>query len=211
MLLAQLVETVWQCPQGDRRGRCLACGRLHDAGFAPTFSEKFTAYQFLQTFDDAILCPACRELLTNTQWRRSHWVVSASGVRWLKREDVRQLLDNVPEPPFALYTTSTFKKHGWLCLQQHVNLSTAELRWGWDEQVLVMPLPQLLDMIRFVERMRARGWKVTELLHGWDIQHIAMQPEAYQTWKAYRRLPAWPWAVWVSQAPVKQQMTIDVC
>lgn len=90
MLLAQLVETVWQCPQGDRRGRCLACGRLHDAGFAPTFSEKFTAYQFLQTFDDAILCPACRELLTNTQWRRSHWVVSASGVRWLKREDVRR-------------------------------------------------------------------------------------------------------------------------
>lgn len=211
MLLAELVESVWLCAQGNVRGRCVVCGRLHAAGFAPDFSEKFTSYQFLQAFEDGCLCAACYEMLTNPQWRRSHWVACATGVRWLKREEVRQLLDCPPEPPFALYTTNTFKKHGWLCLQQHVNLSRTELRWGWDEQVFVMEMQQLREMIGFAEQLRARGWKVGELLSRWEIHHIAAEPGAYELWKDYRREPAWQWVVWISRPAVAEQLALPSC
>ncbi len=191
---------------GARCGRCVICGRSVTNGLEAQFSDTFTAWQHLQSFSDGVLCPPCHTMLADPQWRRSHWLLSPhEGVRWLQRSDIAQLVRVSPRPPYALYTTASFKKHGWIVLQQHVNLDTSVLRFAWDEQVFVVRREELLVMLDFAEALLARGWGRRELASDWKLQHVAQEPERYRRWKSFKWHPAWSWVVWCAELKAQDE------
>lgn len=191
---------------GELRGRCVVCGRFVHNGLQAEFGDKFTSWQYLQSFPDGVLCPPCHTMLTDPQWRRSHWMLSPpEGVRWLQRSEIRQLVRIPPSPPYALYTTASFKKHGWIVLQQHVNFDTSVLRFAWDEQVFAVQRSELLEMLDFVEALLARGWGRKELASEWKLQHVSQEPERYRRWKSFRLHPVWLWVVWCAEVGQNEQ------
>jgi hypothetical protein len=196
MMLSALAQSCGIGVPGDQHGHCTICGRFVADGHPARFSDVFTSWQHLQAFTDAVLCPPCHEMLTNPLWRRANWLLSLSGVEWLQRSDIRNVVYSPPSPPYALYTTSTFKKHGWILLQQQVNTEPSFTRWAWDERLFVVQRERLLRMMDFAEELLSRGWKRTELVADWKHQHIALDPMRYRQWKQARVHPAWRWVVW---------------
>lgn len=63
----------------------------------------------------------------------------------MKKLGVRRVLEQVPDPPWALYITKTYKKHGWI--STHVNLSHECFALTIDDEEFLLTRQQLTDLI----------------------------------------------------------------
>jgi rRNA maturation protein Nop10 len=97
---------------GTLSGECVLCGRHTENGHPVEFSEKFTSYNLLR--EGNCICEYCYTLVKNQEFRRRSFVLSKEGVRFLSREECRDVLLSPPEPPFFIYITQSGQRQGWL-------------------------------------------------------------------------------------------------
>lgn len=94
-------------------GVCCLCGSI-DGRYdrKPFIKEGFTNLDYLRAADSSSICPACASMFTLPKLRQSSWIASGGDMIWLKREHIWDHLWSPPEPPFAMYVTTSYKKHG---------------------------------------------------------------------------------------------------
>jgi len=68
----------------------------------------------LQEVSRPVLCRFCHHVGHERAYRASCWLAAPGSFSFLKLDGVRELFPGLPDPPFALYTTHGWKKHGWL-------------------------------------------------------------------------------------------------
>ena len=94
-------------------GACCLCGAA-DAKYdrKPFIKEGFTNLDRLMAPNSPAICDACAYMFVLPRLRQSSWLATASEMVWLKREDIWDVLWTPPRPPFAVYVTTSYKKHG---------------------------------------------------------------------------------------------------
>jgi CRISPR type IV-associated protein Csf1 len=79
----------------------------------PFIKSGFTNLDYLKAPGSPAICPSCAYVFTEPRLRQSSWLVNNEKMVWLKREDVwGVLLGSTPKIPFAMYVTTSWKKHG---------------------------------------------------------------------------------------------------
>lgn len=97
----------------ETSGSCCLCG-CADGRYdrKPFIKEGFTNLDRLIAPESPAICEPCAYMFVLPKLRQSSWVATAAEMSWLKREDIWGVLWNPPEPPFATYITTSYKKHG---------------------------------------------------------------------------------------------------
>jgi len=107
--------------RGSKQGVCCICGKETKEGHKVPFSDNFTGYSFLIHGDCA--CPYCWTFFKTQDFRRRSWVATAKEVRFLKRNEVREVMLEPPEPPFFIYVTQSGQRQGWLSALRYISYS----------------------------------------------------------------------------------------
>jgi len=123
---------------GNLEGQCGFCGISGKNLLPIELSDTFTGAEFLHGFP--YICPDCWSLYRDNLYRNNIWFVSPSQFKILKHPEVlSQILQQTMEIPWACYTTSTYKKQGWIrLLVQGMNYSTESFVIGWDLNLLFL-------------------------------------------------------------------------
>ena len=151
-------------PQGTEKGVCAFCGLVAQDLFTLELSPSFTRSDFLH--NTGYICSSCYHLYTSQEYRLSNWLCTPDSFHKLKREEViATILSLSPENvPFAIYTTKTYKKQGWLNLLKKLNHSSNSFIIGYDMCVLFITREKLLNFKNQAEYYRSKGLTKTEIL-----------------------------------------------
>lgn len=103
---------------------CVFCGRevSNVDSVTPNIRDTFTAYHILSHGEHA--CRRCNTMYEDSKYRRSNWWVKYGGYHRLETEERLSFLDRPPSPPFLLYFTRNYRKHGWILSVQNPVLDT---------------------------------------------------------------------------------------
>lgn len=95
-------------------GPCCLCGTPGATlNKGPSIKNGFTNLDYLKVPGSPAICSACAYVFTEKRLRTSSWLVNAEKMVWLKREDIWDVLFGATlDPPFAIYVTTSWKKHG---------------------------------------------------------------------------------------------------
>ena len=118
---------------GKLDGTCAICGIKGPGMVAASTRETFTASEFLH--DTRLFCPCCDHMYNENKFRFTGWVVSPGYYKVLKHGEVMAAAFTTPLP-FALYSTTTGKKQGWIRMAQSINHSREYLKIGWDMEAI---------------------------------------------------------------------------
>lgn len=149
---------------GDKKGRCIICGRETERGHRVDFSEKFTMWPALEEGD--VICEYCYTMARNQDYRRKSWVADRNGVRFLKRGEILPTLLEPPEPPFTIFLTKSGKKQGFLLLANRVSYSRDRYFIAFEDQLIFVDRSLLKRMVEVARKARELGFSKTELLQG---------------------------------------------
>ncbi|CAI1494226.1 conserved protein of unknown function (plasmid) [Thermococcus nautili] len=177
-----------QPEKGDKAGVCVVCGRETKHGHSIPFSEKFTNWPQLQAGE--VICEHCYPLVKNQDFRRHSWVLSKEGVRFLKRDEVLDVLLNPPEPPFGIYVTKTRKKQGFLRLVTRTNYSRSRYFIAFDDELIFVDRAVLKEMVEVGRKALELGFTKTELLSGPKIAH-RVYSDIVKKIEEFRGNPLW--------------------
>lgn len=157
---ARQIET----EHGSATGICILCGQYTETGHPPKLLDSFTAYERIMGGD--AICPYCNHMYTEQLYRKQSWVVSETEFRTLKRDNIKPLLLNPPEPPFTIYLTQTWKKQGWLNLINRSNGSRSYYVVGMDYDMIWVDASVLERYLRDIDRWLELGLIKSELSTG---------------------------------------------
>ena len=149
---------------GDKKGRCIICGRETEHGHEIDFSEKFTMWSALQ--EGEVICEHCYTMARNQDYRRKSWVADRNGVRFLEKEEILPTLLEPPEPPFTIFITKSKKKQGFLLLANRVSYSRDRYFIAFEDQLVFVDRKVLKRMVEVARRARELKFSKTELLQG---------------------------------------------
>ncbi|OYT64157.1 hypothetical protein B6U67_00715 [Methanosarcinales archaeon ex4484_138] len=201
MMLSKLICTARKIEpeMGDTAGNCIFCGEYSENGYIPGLKTNFTAYEWLQ--DGEIVCPYCNHMYNEQEYRKSMWVVSDKEYKKIKREEVKDLLLNPPEPPFAIYLTRTYKKQGWIRMMNKINYDQSEFFVGMDYDLIFVKSIQLNVYIPLVELLIERKIPKKEVQSGRlspkSIEKIEMNIDVMKKVEKYANDPLWEVCVWM--------------
>ncbi len=160
MRATHLVHDVMGAPpaEGPRRlktpGICCVCGeREGDVDARDVVGGNFTRLHLLRRRDSPAVCEACAWAKGHAPLRRSHWLACPStGLLLFKWTEAAPILMHPPEPPFAVYLTTSWQKIGVLMTPVNVHRSPYELLL--EEMVLAWDVQALAPILEHVRTLR---------------------------------------------------------
>jgi len=189
---------------GNLKGECVLCGRHTESGHPVEFSENFTSYNLLREGD--CICEHCYTLLKNQEFRRRSFVLSREGVRFLSREECREVLLSPPDPPFFIYITQSGQRQGWLSAMHCVSYSR-ERFWVSTDFVghFLVNLQELKRMDGLIADLRKAGVSKGALRSG-ELSAVEyrklFEKNLSHLWnevRAYVKTPEWEVLCYVAQ------------
>lgn len=174
---------------GELTGTCCICTTETSNGHPVKLPTTFMSWTHFQDTADPVLCQYCQHMLKERKYRSSSWLVQNGSFTFVKAVGVRAVLDDIPEPPWALYATQSYKKHGWL--NTEVNTSRETFYLSIDATKYLVRRDELTDMI-------AKIRQIAEIVGRWawiqgDVRleaesELALHDyELYSWWKANGR------------------------
>jgi len=144
---------------------CVFCGcELSEDAEKAKLLKTFTAYQLLQAGDRA--CKRCAGMLSDPKFRRrcfvlkdEEFVVLGDPLAFLDHPDVM--------PPFVLYLTRQYRKHGWILSVQNPVLSLDKFILVVDEDRLFFEQKKYEEFRRFSEVLFERKIPKKAMLGGY--------------------------------------------
>jgi hypothetical protein len=171
--------------RGGVPGTCCICQIPSADGFPVKLPATFQSWAHFQECPCAEqnVCACCRHVLTERKYRNSSWLAVPGEFRWLDRPGVRGVLNSLPNPPWALYATRSYKKHGWL--QTHVNTSSRRFFLTFDDEEFLLESNQLTGLTRRVLAVgahvgRSRWLKGSVRLR--DVGELALEDPSLHSW-----------------------------
>ena len=151
--------------RGRLHGRCAFCFHETREGFPlkKSVSQAFTDYSELHASN--VVCPYCYMFLKDPRFRRSSWVIAPKNIVFLKREEVAKYIADPPDPPYAIYVTRSFKKHGWIkMMYRGVNYSKEFMAVGFDADLVFFKRRDFLELLDHIQAAVKRGVSKKRLL-----------------------------------------------
>lgn len=192
---------------GTLSGTCCICGKPTEHGHKFDTTGTFTTYQYILGGD--CICPYCWEMKRNRSqdYRSTMWVVSPAGFRAFKFDEAREVLQNPPEPPFAMYFTRTWKRQGWTRLVTRINYSRDRYIAGFDYDLIDVDATVRDQYFAEIDTLFARGVSKTEMATG-DLkprtfESIGMDPAVIDLLQQRCGDPLWDLCLFVTRAPTK--------
>jgi len=173
---------------GDKKGQCVVCGCTTEKGHKIDFSNNFTAWPDLQAGN--VICEYCYALVRDQQYRRKSWVVSKEGVKFLKKDEILDVLLNPPEPPFGIYITKSGKKQGFLKIINRVNYSRKHYFIAFEDNLIYVDVELLKRMVEVAKTARSLKFSKTELLQGARTYHWEHE-ELCGSIEELKNMPLW--------------------
>ena len=169
--------------EGQSTGTCAFCGQT-GSNFLPFIpKETFTNAEFLHGYNFA--CPACafiyNDQKTSKFYRNHNWNVTQRGFRVLERAEVLDTILSLDpdEFPFAIYTTNSYQKQGFLRLLGHgLNYSHGFMTIAWDTILFQISAALIRQIMQFAGWCQTRGMYQSEMLSGNVRNLILKQIEA---------------------------------
>jgi len=150
---------------GQYKGMCGACGRDRNNLLKSNYRDTFSLTEYLHESD--YICPYCSELYENQGYRYSNWLCDNNRFIKLKKHEVIEALIRQKEVPFALYTTTTYQRQGWIqMIIKGINYSTEFLVIGYDMILFQISRNMLLDFITRLKFLKQAEISTSELLTG---------------------------------------------
>ena len=165
--LSQLCTLGLSTPKGQKqKGVCVWCGREVDEVFDIKVSDNFTGWSLFSHGN--CMCKYCFAFFSEQSFRKRSWLATASGVSFLKKDEIESILLRPPKPPWFLYITKTGQKQGWLHCIHKVNFSSVSFVIGFEPfdfpiQTNVFEVRKLHGLLSF---LREKKITKTELLTG---------------------------------------------
>lgn len=179
--------------QGKLKGTCVVCGDYTEHGNKIDFSSNFTAWSLLQ--EGNCICEHCYTLCRDQTYRRNSWVASKEGVKLLKRDQILKTMLEPPEPPFAIYATSTGKKQGFLRLIRKPAMSKKQYFIAFDDFLLFVDTNLLREMVEVATEAVNLKFKKYELKEP-SMDKWIKYKELCKKIEEYRENPLWDLVVW---------------
>jgi hypothetical protein len=177
-------QLIYGQPMADTGQPCALCAQPL-ASEPLKVSDAFTNFDRLRFPGSDLVCPACAWCLRTPQLRRGSWIASMEGLRYLQRPAISGALFNPPEPPFAIYVTTSFKKHGFF--KARVNLSRACFYVQFEEVGVEFEPPRWTAVGEALWNLYAAGFSKRELLHG-DYNQRKVRLFGREAWWAFEEL-----------------------
>ena len=165
--LSELCTHTLPLPKGRKgKGVCVWCGREVDKVFDIKVSDNFMGWSYF-SFGDC-MCRYCYAFFSKQSFRKKSWVATKSGVKFIKRDEIMELLLQPPKPPWFLYITKTGQKQGWLHCIHRVNFSSFSFTVAFEPfdfpvQTNISEVHSLHGLLSF---LREKKVTKTELLTG---------------------------------------------
>ena len=181
-------------PLGDVAGQCLVCARETPYGHAPALPKTFLDSPLLcepPKDSPSNFCRSCWHLLCNKEYRLHSWLVTTDTFEFLPRSGVRRVLDDIPSPPFALYLTTSRRKHGWLRVRvvestSRIPLTIDEGLYWTDRDSLSVTITRVQKVATRLDRWRWLRGKV----RAEDEGRLALEDgELYEWYHSHGRDP----------------------
>lgn len=156
--------------RGELQGRCIICLRAcSTANPLGIVSENFTNWQDLNRGDS--FCCRCSAMLKNPKYRRNNWVADPDGFRTFKRDEFRDVIAS-STPPYVIYVTRSYKKHGFLNGMYAINWHCEPVKLQrvsviFENRVLSFPLRQFDEFSHHLRKVMPLVGK--KRLMAWDI------------------------------------------
>ncbi len=158
--LSELVAVARNVPleRGNFPGKCCMCGIEGTNLLSVTFRDTFTASEFLH--DSPFICPACSYMYESNEYRYANWMCNPNEYCTLDRDQVLSAILAYSGPfPMAIYTTSTYKKQGWIRLMKALNYSPQFLSIAWDASLLHTSITNIRSLVQMVHYLEQQGIK----------------------------------------------------
>jgi len=169
---------------------CIFCGA--PATQPITLKETFTAQPLLQPGNKA--CNRCTTYYNDPKYRRKNWY-STNGQDFNQIKDVLQFLQDMPPPPFVLYTTINWKKHGWILSVQNTILNHDKFILICDDQKIYFNRTFFNKLLTDLEPIWQKGVIKKFLTVGYPpagiIRKYALTREECQLLESYKQHPLW--------------------
>ncbi len=187
------------------RGRCRICTTDDVPGF-PTddvFSNAFTDAPLLRGGD--CICWRCNYLAEATDYRRYHWIATASeGIQVTKdRETLLETLLDPPEESWIIHIVSDFLNilNGWIVAQR---LNTSRQRYAvvYDTERINLDRDTIAAMTAFGRELRSRDVAKGVMRDGpsaGDLEYYDLEFEDVEQIEEYCNQPAWELVVTLIQ------------
>jgi hypothetical protein len=141
---------------GDREGICAFCGRESNELYYLELSRTFTSSEYLHNTE--YICWKCRHMYKTQKYRYHNWVVSKNSFFEGKRYEILPyLIESNIDPPFAVYTTTTYKKQGWIQGMNLLNYGKKYMTIMWDLKRIDVEMKWLKDKIKLFLELRDLG------------------------------------------------------
>jgi len=163
---------------------CALCGQPR-ASEPLRVSDAFTNWDRLRFPGSGLVCPACAWCLRTPELRRGSWIASMEGLRYLQRPVISEALFDPPEPPFALYVTSSFKKHGFF--KARVNLGRSSFYVQFEEVGVQFEPARWTVIWEALWALYTAGFSKRELLRG-DYNQRKIRVFGREAWWAFEEL-----------------------
>lgn len=166
---------------------CSICGR-REWKQPLKVSDNFVSYSEL--FPGKSVCEVCNKLLRDTQYRKSHWVLTGDEARILNKEELMTVLE---DPPInsLVYVKSAGRKYGFLHALRFTSTSTIAALAGEDEGAVLVPRERLKHLISLAKEAYSTFKKKTPLFEGcspndWTHRELCEQIERVRGEIAWR-------------------------
>lgn len=154
MINTHLIARFIEMKIGDKQGFCKMCGGKTEQGFlAKNYIKdaRFTNSDLLKRKDSSVICEYCAACLKDDKLRRSSFICSESGIVFLQKNDIENVLFNMQDyvsGEFIVCITKSFKKHNSFRARINRNTKTFYIREEDDEYVFdVKKLKPVYDAI----------------------------------------------------------------
>ncbi len=192
---------------GTLAGTCVFCGEHSDIGHPAEFGENFTAYAALQGGE--IICPECRHVLKEADYRKKMWVVSDGTFRIFSRGEAREVLQHPPDPPFVIYFTPSWKKQGWINLMNRVNLTCDQFVVGFDYDMIIVTPVQRDEYLALIADLLEKKITKSELetgeLRSKSYEKIGFDLNLVNRLRMLAGDPLWKLCLFVTPSPKKEE------
>lgn len=141
--------------QGELTGTCCVCGKPTDKGHKKKFGANFTSANLIQN-DGDVICPTCKYCVKNSNsLRRTMFLLTEDEFKPFKKQDIKEIIFNLPKKPFYLYLTKTWQKIGWILMNEAYNTGEDDvIKVVIDYDVLNVDLNTLKKYYSFVKELR---------------------------------------------------------
>lgn len=157
--------------RGHFAGICWLCGESTDAGhprrkvIKPTFTDAGVARA---PWSD-VVCEACAWAISYRSLRNYSILASPAGLRHPTRTEIREVLLEPPEPPFALCVAVSGQK--WLHLKARVALSREAFPALLEETPVIVHPAAFAALLGPAEELYAGGFTKAEIASGRYLAH----------------------------------------